>query len=1000
MIKKSFATIVFFLSISFQTVNYGQILPFQNYSIKDGLISVNVHSLCEDSLGYIWIGTEEGISVFNSREFINYTTANGLSADNISCITADSKEKGKVWIATYGNGIDVYENGKFEKAVSKLPARLKNVNVMLNDKDNILWCGTDSGLFYLTNDTVHSLNDITLNEPVNTMASDGKNNLWIGTAHGLYVLNKKKKLLSSINLPSGAENSGINCLVYSGGYFWAAGFTGTLLKLNRQKKIISTFQLHFEPFSMTADNSGNIWIGSGHGLYKLSADSTTENIFKKIKMGNNSDHNIITSILFDRENILWCGSNVSGISKLIYQNFYRIPIPSNLPIDYWSCTVTDKNNHFWVAINNTLFELWADRSKLWHWSKHKIKTTFPKEHIQKIYCDSQNNIFIAYLKGIINVFSIANKDPLLRSSNLIFKKNISLLNTAKYYGLYTFLIDKKGYLWCSLLDSGVAIWNIEKKKLIKLYNDKSGMPDNSVRAIYEDSNGNFWFGGYDKGLSEFSKDKVNREVYNLSGNNSFIRHFSTANGLPDNHVRTIREYNDKEIIIGTRYGGIAYINGENIKSVDRNEGLISNGIWDMTRDPDNNIWFCTQSGIQEINNKNKIINFLFIDDIPRIPYYSICSSLNGEICFTDNKDIYLYRPITTPAYTETLPIYINHILINGQERELNNSFFLPSFNNTITFEFICVTNKEEKNIHYLYRLLQSNKNWTPIKGKPSVTFASLRPGNYTFQVLAQDSRNIKSLLPAKVDFVIEAPFYLHWWFISIILIFVITGIIATSKLRFKRLLEIEKIRTRIAADLHDEIGSGLTRIAILSEHALLEGKQFNETVEENKDKYSKQVSIERVGKISRNLVDSMIDVIWSIDPKYDSLNDFIFNFKTFANEVCEAKNIKLIIETENILNVKVNAQIKRSLQLISKEALNNSLKYSCCKNVKYSLAVRNKNIHLVLEDDGIGFDLDKVKRGHGLANISKHAKELTGVCNLITSPGNGTKISILFPIKS
>ena len=140
-------------------------------------------------------------------------------------------------------------------------------------------------------------------------------------------------------------------------------------------------------------------------------------------MGNNSDRNIITSILFDGENILWFGSNASGISKLIYQNFYRIPIPSKLPIDYWSCTVTDKNNHFWVAINNTLFELWADRSKLWHWSEHKIKTTFPKEHIQKIYCDSLNNIFIAYLKGKINVFSIANKDPLSHSSNLIFKKN-------------------------------------------------------------------------------------------------------------------------------------------------------------------------------------------------------------------------------------------------------------------------------------------------------------------------------------------------------------------------------------------------------------------------------------------------------------------------------------------------------------------------------------------------------------------------------------------------
>lgn len=140
------------------------------------------------------------------------------------------------------------------------------------------------------------------------------------------------------------------------------------------------------------------------------------------------------------------------------------------------------------------------------------------------------------------------------------------------------------------------------------------------------------------------------------------------------------------------------------------------------------------------------------------------------------------------------------------------------------------------------------------------------------------------------------------------------------------------------------------------------------------------------------------NAIWSIDPKYDSLKDFIFNFRTYANEVCETKNIKLFIETKEIENVKVNSQIKRSLQLVSKEALNNALKYSGCSIIKYSLVVENKGINLSIEDNGAGFDPEKVKYGHGLFNMDKNAKELSGSFKCEPIPGKGTKILIKFPI--
>ena len=158
--------------------------------------------------------------------------------------------------------------------------------------------------------------------------------------------------------------------------------------------------------------------------------------------------------------------------------------------------------------------------------------------------------------------------------------------------------------------------------------------------------------------------------------------------------------------------------------------------------------------------------------------------------------------------------------------------------------------------------------------------------------------------------------------------------------------------------------------------------------------------MERIGKISRHLVDSMIDVIWAIDPKFDSLNDFILNFKAYANEICESKNIELKVNAQNIEKIKVTAGIKRNLQLISKEALNNALKYSGCTEISYNLSVRSRTIYLAVEDNGRGFNQAGISYGHGIINMQKNVKDLNGSFEIKSEPDKGTGIYINFPVSS
>lgn len=987
----------------FAQTNFGQILPLHNYTIKDGLTSDNIESICQDSLGYIWIGTGEGISVFDSREFRNYSTVDGLSSNKINYILADRRNPGIVWVGTNGAGIDRYNYGKFENFGRNVPDKMKFIITLFEDENNVLWCGTDSGFYFIQNDSIHHVSTSFHIGSVNSFTERKPNEILLGTEHGLFRYLIKEKKLEKINLLASSSPTIITMLHSKNGLVFAATVDGQLFRINNSE--ISSIILNESPRTMIEDGYNNLWIGTIRGLLKINEQQFSTEKIVKYNSDNGLLENNIPSLLYDRENILWIGTNDNGLSKLTYQNLARFQIPKKYITANWASVVSDNNNHFWAALNKYILEIWKDKNDFWHEHFHQNNNYEFSGALQYLYCSTNNKLYIVAPAGVILVYNIKLNHASLFPSNLELKEKIQISRNLKYAGLFKMIEDKDGYLWCSALDIGVIVINKSKpRNIVKIYTRSEGLPDNSVRELFQDSNGNIWFGGYDGGLAVFSYGKILHDVQKLKSNEKiFTRLFTTSSGLPDNGIRSIDENQKGNMVVGTRYGGLAIYKNGKFKTISRKDGLLSDAVWSMTKTLNENIWIGTQSGVQELT-EDGLPSFKLYEELPKVPYYSICSSNTGDLCFASQSDVYIYEPNKAVEKNLPPPIYINHLLINGQEQKIKSDLSLPNYQNTITIDFIGIINREERNTVYEYRLLNIDKKWNELKNRNSVTYASLRPGLYTFQVFAVNGKNIKSKIPAEISFAIETPFYLRWWFISAILFIIIISIALYSRMRFNRLIEIEKIRTRIAADLHDEIGSGLTRIAILSENALREEsfkKNLGEqaVIKDDNEKYSRYGSIERVGKISRDLVDSMIDVIWSIDPKYDSLQDFIFNFQNYANEVCEAKNIQLIIETNNIENVKVNSQIKRSLQLITKESLNNALKYSRCKTFKLNLYVKNKSIYLILEDDGTGFDIEKIKHGRGLFNITKHVNELKGNFKIDSKDG-GTKLIIDFPIQS
>ncbi len=967
----------------------------------DGLVSDNIHSICQDSLGYIWIGTGEGLSRFDSKEFYNYSKAEGLTSDKIFKVVADRQNPGVVWIGTEGGGMEKYVNGKFKNYTTSLPPPMKVIDALYLDEKNILWCGTDSGLFKIEKDSIHIFQNTFKLGNIYCLTSDANGSIWIGSENGLFKFSIRMLLLTRVKLKK-HTNQKISLLFRSKrGEIWAATFDGYLFKIYPHFNYSQFVNLNTSIYCIKEDDNGNMWIATSSGIFKFKENAFPPRLPENLTMENGLLENNVTSLFFDRENVLWVGTNDNGIQKLVHQNLIRFKIPKKYITENWSSTSVDTNNHFWLSFAKGLMEIWSDKLGKWHYYFHSLKPNTSSDFLPSIYLSRSNIIYMGYGNGSIKIYKIINKVPASPSpSYLELKEHFNLGDKLKFYSIYTIYCDRRKFIWCSALDLGVVVIGPTKqRKIVKIYRDRDGLPDNSVRKIFEDSKGNFWFGGYAHGLAEFSLGKVLTDLHlKLNRHAIFKRLYTTLNGLPDNGIRSMSDDDNGNLLIGTRYGGLAVLSGSKFRSITREQGLFSNAIWSIAKTPGNEFWLGTQSGVQKIN-KNLKPELKLGGEIPKVPYYSICCSNKNVLCFINNTDIYLYEPMLEKGKILPPPVYLSRLFINGQVERISSNLSLPSFKNTITFQFIGIVNRSENLTKYFYRLRNVDDNWNLLVNRNSVTYASLRPGNYKFQVYAVDNNNIKSIHPAELSFTIEEPFYEQWWFISVILSIIILSIVIAARARVKSLLAIEKIRMRIAADLHDEIGSGLTRIAILSENALSEEKTDENLPEDISGKYSRNKSIERVGKISRSLVDSMMDVIWSIDPKYDSLEDFIFNFRTYANEVCEAKNIKLLIKTKNVDNVKVNSQIKRNLQLVSKEALNNALKYSGCTFINYSLEVKGKEIILLIEDNGTGFDIGTIKLGHGIFNMEKHAKDLSGAFICEPLSGSGTKVGMRFPLR-
>ena len=463
-------------------------------------------------------------------------------------------------------------------------------------------------------------------------------------------------------------------------------------------------------------------------------------------------------------------------------------------------------------------------------------------------------------------------------------------------------------------------------------------PRGWARDLFLDSRGRLWIASTGDGLRRI--DETNSE------NLKFIA-YTPAEGLTSVATASVTEDAFGRIYVGT-WRGVDRITPETgqIENFTVADGLPASFVENAHRDRQNNLWFGTNEGLAR-----------FVPEPPRtrVPPTVLITGLRVE-----------GEPQSVSILGET---WIAPLDLNSEQRQ-------------ITVDFLGLGASLGEKLKYEYRFGDA-ADWTAT-GERSLNFANLAAGDYKFEVRAQTADRIYSP-PATVSFRIAAPFWQRWWFVASILILTALAIYLFYKNRVARLLEMERMRTRIATDLHDDIGANLTRISLLSE------------VAKQKSTNGSGMLLTSIADIARESVASMNDIVWAISPDHDSLLDLTRRMRQHAEEVFSFRDVDLDFNAP-ASDLKLSVGVRRDVLLIFKEAVNNAAKHSDCAKVEIDFRCENSVLHLSIADDGKGFDSGENYDGQGLRSMTRRAAALGGNLKINSRQTAGTIVEFTLPL--
>ena len=443
-----------------------------------------------------------------------------------------------------------------------------------------------------------------------------------------------------------------------------------------------------------------------------------------------------------------------------------------------------------------------------------------------------------------------------------------------------------------------------------------------------------------------------------------------------------------------------------IKIFDANNGLAGTYIYGLLLDNDGNAWCSHQRGLSSIGTLDfKIVNYDKNDGIQDWDFNnrSFYKATDGTLYFGGVKGFNYFKPPLKPFTFYEPELYLDQILVNNKNyladtnANLINELNLKFYDNNISIKAIVKDLGNAGIRQIIYRITEQDTLWKYLPNNSLLAFSSLAPGSYTLQLGTYDKFSGKNKIQKEIRIIIATPFYQQaWFYITFGIIFggIILALYSHQKLTkhrrlFQQQLAMEHQRKNITADLHDDIGASLSSLQVNSAVA-------NQLI--NRDVVQAKLILHKIETQSKDLADKMGDIIWSMKPGKEESMPMSSRIKNFAHDILSATNIDYTIQIDKEVDTLIQDIISRkNIVFITKEAINNAVKYSGASHLFIQLTKRNDMVLLTIADNGIGFN-NSLTAGNGISNMHKRTKEINGSLNIISEENKGTSITAQIPI--
>ncbi len=960
---------------------------------QHGLPQNGVLSIRRTRDGYLWLGTIEGAARFDGVRFVVFDNTNTPEIKNSQILSLAEDRAGNLWLGAVGGGLTRYSEGRFRLYTKQDGLSSDFVRCLLADRAGNLWIGTRGGGLNLLRDerfTAYTTRDGLPSDQILTLAEDANGVVWIGTTKGLARFEQGR--ITAHTTREGLPNDRVN--------------------------------------AVCVDSAGNVWVGTGGGLCRMQQGRCVADGMPSIGS--------VTALYEDRDRNLWIGTGGKGLFLRKDGRFTQYAVKDGLPSDTVLALYQDPQGDVWVGtVDGGLVQLRQGR-----FGVYTMEDGLPHNFVAAVFEDSQSNLWLGtngglsrLTNGVITTLPFRQGRPESgsiaedRAGHIWFSGNGQLhqfrdgqfvrwtaVQGLPHEPVRELLGDRAGNLWLSTPGHGLTQM---REGRFRSFDTRDGLADNEVTALYEGRAGTIWVGTHNGGLSRFD-----------AATQRFIS-WTAKDGLPGDQVIAFYEDRAGSLWIGTSGGGLRRFKDGKFAAITVKQGLYDNRTFQILSDTpsdieadNSNLWMSCNRGIfrvslRELNEcadgrRAAVTSFAY--GVADGMLSRECNSASpagwktrdGRLWFPTVKGVVAIDP-RQPNVQSSL-VAIERVRLDRAPLPAGQTVQIKPGQENLEIEYTGLNWSRPQEIRFKYQLAGLSQDWVETGTRRTAYFSHLPPGDYTFNVMADNGEGVWSTESKSLRITVLPPFYRTGWFLLLCILTGTSIVFAAFKYRInqleqrqaaqqafaRQLIESQEAeRKRIAGELHDGLGQNLLVIKNRALFGLMQPDDAPRAAEQLTDiSTTASQAIDEVRQIAANLHPYQLDRLGLTKA-----------LTAMVRKVGAAAQLEIACALDNVDGLLPPAS-EINLYRIVQEGLNNIIKHAQATEASVQLRRLPHSLHLTMQDNGRGFvnaergvlNAEAKSSGFGLTGLSERALLLHGTLQIDSTPGEGTRLTLTMPL--